>query len=123
MKLALFFAVFLLICCVSASIVSFSYGSTSLGISYIVVGIFPLMLFGYCVYMMNGEKGIGLPTEDDLDDEVTYEVVGENISGKPILLKNDSTGKVLLYKLTCAPAPVFQGKSAKNFSQMKKAIE
>ena len=119
MKIAIFLAVFLLVLCVVASVICFSYRDTSLGISYIVVGIFPLALLAFCLCTIDSKRGSGLPTEQDLQDEVMYEVVGECIPGKPVLLKNFANGEVLLYKITCVPLLVFRGKDAKNFSKLK----
>ena len=103
----------------------FNNGYLFLGVFIWMLGFWPLRNFCYYICVLLGfekEKNELFNNEDDLEDETLYEIVELKGTTKGlVLLRNLDSRETRLYRLTCAPANIFRGKDAKNFSQMKKA--
>ena len=100
------------------------HNQPTFGISYLVVGMMPGMILVYLLMTRNAGAHHSLPNEYDLEDETLYGVIGHYEQGEPVYLEDIKNKKRLgFYQLTHVPAPVFRGKDAQNFSQMKKAVE
>ncbi len=122
MKPAFFLTSSLLILCILGSIFGFINKDPSFGISCTLAGFFPLLAIIFIITAR--DKKERLLTEYDLEDQTIYGVVGKYQQGEPVMLQDVVKDKSLgVYQLTHIPAPVFRGMDAKNFSQMKKAIE